>query len=74
MSLRRKEPETRKEIDAEILRIKRQISSLPEDAYGQVALLVDDLELLEAKKISLLRPWEVSRPKSERSLSAWGAV
>lgn len=74
MSLRRKEPETRKEVDAEIFRLRRQISSLPEDAYCQIAILADDIEILEAKKVSLLRPWEVSRPKSERSLGSWGAV
>lgn len=74
MSLHWKEPETRKEIDAEILLIKRKISSLPGDAYCQRALLVNDLDLLKAKKIPLLRPWEVSRPKSERSLSVWGVV
>lgn len=68
MSLRRKEPETRREIDKRIAELAKEAEN--SDGFA----LYHEICELEAKRRELARPWEVSRPQSERSLSAWGAV
>lgn len=65
------------DLDLKIIVVNANIESLSKKVRDSRLELADTKKLLSAyceKQSLLLRPWEVSRPKCERSLSAWGAV
>lgn len=65
------------ELDLKIIVLNANIESYSQKAKDSRLELASVKQLLSdycEKRSLLLRPWEVSRPQSERSLSAWGAV
>lgn len=66
-------PTTRRDIDAEIMRLRRMLS-LHEDDYDQVQEIGEDIVRLRTLKESMIRPWERVRPSNEVGLDRYGGI
>lgn len=65
---------SRKAIDIETMRLRKQLSGLPEDAEGLKFHIVDRLTELRQLRESIARPFEKARPDSEQCLQAYGVT
>jgi len=65
---------SRKAIDIETLRLRKQLSGLPEDADGERFHVIDRLTELRQLRESIARPFEKVRPDSEQCLQVYGVT
>jgi hypothetical protein len=65
---------TRKAIDIETMRLRKQLSGLPEDAEGERFHIIDKLTELRQLREPIVRPFEKVRPVNEQCLQAYGVI
>lgn len=65
---------SRKAIDIETMRLRKQLSGLPDDACGLRFHIVDRLAELRQLRESIARPFEKVRPDSEQCLQVYGVT
>lgn len=65
---------SRKAIDIETMRLRKQLSGLPDDACGLRFQIIDRLTELRQLRESIARPFEKVRPDTEQCLQAYGVT